>query len=57
MKGKACGLYYRLWCSLNLEESKVELEERMTRPCERNRLEALRVNERKGERAGEVKSP
>lgn len=46
MKGKACDLSYCLWCRRNLEELKVELEETMTRPHERERLGALRLSSR-----------
>lgn len=46
MKGKSCDWPYCPWCKLNLEELKVEVEETMTRPRERTRLEALRISSR-----------
>lgn len=59
MKGKPCDLYYCVWCRMNLEELRVELEETMTRPRERTRLEALRVSSRvaKVEELGRIGSP
>ena len=45
MRGKPCGTPCQ-WCRLNLEELKLELEEVMTRPHERERLEALRASSR-----------
>lgn len=59
MKGKSCDWPYCPWCKLDLEELKVEVEETMTRPHERKRLEALRISSKvqRVEELGRAKRP